>query len=96
LIELEISAPSGNNCAWPCNKGICEAGKCVCETSVFGSQCDKVINLMEKEITTFEIVVDPFEHISILETVEEGDKDVNLILVSKTNPKGTLLVNESD
>jgi hypothetical protein len=51
---------------------------------------------MDNEVTTFEVTVLPYSHISLIETVEEGDKDINLTLTSKDKPKSTLLVNESD
>ena len=51
---------------------------------------------MNKEVTTFEVIVPPFQHMSLIETVVEGDKDINLTLLSDEKPRGTLLVNESD
>lgn len=50
---------------------------------------------MKSEVTTFEVTVPPYQHFSLIENVSEGDKDINLTLVSESNPKSTLLVNES-
>jgi hypothetical protein len=46
--------PSGASCAWSCGQhGVCKEGKCECEDTHFGYQCDKEIKLMVNEVTTF-------------------------------------------
>lgn len=51
---------------------------------------------MNDEVTTFEVAVEPFQHFSILENVENGDKEINLTFRSDDNPKSSLLINEGD
>lgn len=50
---------------------------------------------MDNEVTTFEVTVPAFQTFTLIETVKEGDKDINLTLLSNSKPLASLLINES-